>query len=555
MKKRMVRGLSLVIAVVLCFSLLPVTALAVDSDFEIVNGVLVKYHGTGGDVVIPRGVTSIGDNAFRNYYHYTLTSVTIPDGVTSIGDSAFSDCGQLTSVALPSGLISIGDSAFYNCYSLVSITLPGSVKSIGEAAFRGCRFSSVTIPDGVTAIRDSAFYHCIYLASVTIPNSVKSIGAGAFYNCLSLTGITLPNGITSLGDEAFAASGLTSIKIPDSVTSFGRGVFRSSKLASVTIPKNVTSISQELFAGTALTSITIPDSVTSIGASAFSGTALTSVIVPDSVTSIGGGAFSGCMSLASVTIPASVTTIGYRAFLYNAQPATNSFAPLPNLTIYGKTGSTAEAHAKEDKIPFVSTGVVADPAKPTEPETPDDPTPPPAGSVPNLNSATGWAHENLTEAYNLGLIPSALQARYTQATTRAEFAALAVTLYETVTGRAIRERKTFTDTTDINVEKAAAIGVVDGVGNNRFDPNAKLTREQAAVMLARLAAAIGRPLPKKDATFADSTHVSSWAIEQVGQIQAAGIMGGVGSNTFDPKGAYTREQSIVTILRLHGIVT
>ena len=35
------------------------------SDFIIKNGVLKKYTGPGGDVVIPEGVTSIGKDAFR----------------------------------------------------------------------------------------------------------------------------------------------------------------------------------------------------------------------------------------------------------------------------------------------------------------------------------------------------------------------------------------------------------------------------------------------------------------------------------------------------------
>ena len=133
-----------------------------------------------------------------------------------------------------------------------------------------------------------------------------------------------------------------------------------------------------------------------------------------------------------------------------------------------------------------------------------------------------------------------------------EFAALVVTLYETVAGReiAIDRSIAFSDTTDINVHKAATIGVVMGVGNNRFDPNAQLTREQAAVMLVRLAAAIGQPFPPSVPTFTDNAQVSSWAVEAVGQMQASGIMGGVGNNMFDPLGAYTREQSIVTILRL-----
>ena len=34
-------------------------------DFVIENGVLTKYVGKGGDVVIPNGVTSIGEWAFK----------------------------------------------------------------------------------------------------------------------------------------------------------------------------------------------------------------------------------------------------------------------------------------------------------------------------------------------------------------------------------------------------------------------------------------------------------------------------------------------------------
>ena len=42
-------------------------------DFEIEEGVLVEYRGQGGDVIIPSGVTAIGDEAF--WLCSALTSV------------------------------------------------------------------------------------------------------------------------------------------------------------------------------------------------------------------------------------------------------------------------------------------------------------------------------------------------------------------------------------------------------------------------------------------------------------------------------------------------
>jgi hypothetical protein len=176
------------------------------------------------------------------------------------------------------------------------------------------------------------------------------------------------------------------------------------------------------------------------------------------------------------------------------------------------------------------------------------PTPPPAQDAPS-----SWAVPYVDRANELNLIPENFSGNFTQNTTRAEFAALAVQLYETVTGReiAIDRALAFTDTTDINVHKAATIGVVGGVGDGRFNPDGELTREQAAVMLSRLSDAIDNPFPMQAATFADNNSIASWAIEHVGRVQAAGIMGGTGNNMFSPQDPYTREQSIVTIVRLH----
>ena len=65
-------------------------------DFIIENGILKKYVGPGGDIVILKGVTKIGDYAFS--WCSNLTGIEIPEGVTHIGYSAFSQCSNLVSI-------------------------------------------------------------------------------------------------------------------------------------------------------------------------------------------------------------------------------------------------------------------------------------------------------------------------------------------------------------------------------------------------------------------------------------------------------------------------
>lgn len=342
---------------------------AADNAFEIENGVLKKYHGNANAVVIPDGVTSIGDFAFQNCE--SLTAVKIADSVTSIGNFAFWGCGALASVYIPDGLTSIGDGAFQTCDALAAIDLPESVMHLGRCAFHTntrtstptptsepmnqawsepehdepavpeppCepvspitdfeiengvlkkylgKSKTVVIPEGVvTSIGDEAFIWCRFIKSIYIPNGITNIRHKAFEWCDSLESIYIPESVTSIGIEAFYNCGaLASIEIPNSVTSIGDKAFMGCEsLTSIEIPNNVTSIRDGTFWGCKeLTSILIPNSVTRIGDDAFLFCKLTSIEIPDSVTSIGDDAFLGCESLKSVKIPKSVTHIGKNAF-------------------------------------------------------------------------------------------------------------------------------------------------------------------------------------------------------------------------------------------------
>jgi hypothetical protein len=166
-----------------------------------------------------------------------------------------------------------------------------------------------------------------------------------------------------------------------------------------------------------------------------------------------------------------------------------------------------------------------------------------------IQAAAGWAQPYVTTALINRLLPDNLQSNFTNPTTRAEFAQLAVTLYESQR-RVIRGRVTFSDTSDIYVEKAAYIGVVSGMGDGTFAPADTLTRAQAAAMMSRLAGAMGAPLPQHTPTFGDTNDFPTWAADYIGQMQASNIMGGLPDGTFAPQDPYTREASITTIVRL-----
>ena len=157
---------------------------------------------------IPEGVTSIGNNVFRNCS--ILTSITIPEGVTSIGLGAFQSCSSLVSITIPEGVTSINDLTFSGCSSLASVTIPKRVTSIGHYAFSSCSsLTEITIPEGVTSIGQSAFDYCIGLTEITINGNISTLGSGAFRYCTNLTKLTLGANVESIPSNLFSSNMLT----------------------------------------------------------------------------------------------------------------------------------------------------------------------------------------------------------------------------------------------------------------------------------------------------------------------------------------------------------
>lgn len=93
--------------------------------------------------------------------------------------------------------------------------------------------------------------------------------------------------------------------------------------------------------------------------------------------------------------------------------------------------------------------------------------------------------------------------------------------------------------------------LVQGRDASHFDPEANLTREEAAVMLTRAYEALGGELPEAGAIpFSDTDSIAPWALDSVAVLRQWGILTGKEDGRFDPKGDFTREQCAAAFLRL-----
>ena len=176
------------------------------------------------------------------------------------------------------------------------------------------------------------------------------------------------------------------------------------------------------------------------------------------------------------------------------------------------------------------------------------------------DAPSAWAQSSVDAARAAGLVPSQVDSAFATPITREDFCSLAAAVYrawdrENVLQTASTGKVSFTDTDNADVLLCASAGVVNGVGNGKFAPDKNITRQEAASMLHRLGALnknvkndVNDRLPH---VFADGEKIRSWARSDINWVYRQGIMNGTGSNQFTPDGAYTREQSIATTLRLY----
>ena len=191
------RLLSIILCLIMCLSLLPVSAFADNNimtagwagstvQFKLYTDGRLVLNGTGNVMDMEHWSFSstydFADDAVKATRSETKTLV-IEQGIKRIMDGVFANCPNLTSVTLPNSLTYIGEGAFENCQALPRIIIPGNVTLIDSGAFLGCKaLSSVTLSTGLTTINQQAFEDCTSLTSIVIPANVAKISKNAFKN-------------------------------------------------------------------------------------------------------------------------------------------------------------------------------------------------------------------------------------------------------------------------------------------------------------------------------------------------------------------------------------
>ncbi len=179
----------------------------------------------------------------------------------------------------------------------------------------------------------------------------------------------------------------------------------------------------------------------------------------------------------------------------------------------------------------------------------------------DANGPSPWARESIDAARSLGILPESLDSNYKRNITRKEFCDLIANFIRVKTNISVeytcqrREinvaSKPFSDSNDYYVPYIAALGIVNGYPDGTFRPKDAIKRQDAAIMLQRLATFLEANASGSSKSFSDAAQISPYAVPGVEFVTSLGIMNGNANGTFSPLSNITREQAVITIMNAY----
>ena len=502
----MKRLLSAILILAMLFSLAPLAALPASAvtysgfcgaegnnltwTFDTETG-LLTISGTGRMMSWSTNSPAPWDSFKRS-----ILLVHIGSSVTSIGEDAFQGCTGLTSIVIPDSVTGIAWGAFNSCSKLAKITIGSGVTFIGKYAFTFCKaLSSIMLPDKVTSIGTGAFYGCAKLASIYIPKSVENIETEAFRDCGALTDVYYSGTETEWNAISIESrnSCLTNANIHYSaVFCEHEHAYPEHQDATCTEPGYDRMICDDC------------------------GAVISETVLPPL----------GHDLVSHAAKAATCTAIGWNAYETCSRCDYSTFAEISALGHNYKSGVCTRCGAKDPNYVEISFSDVADGA---------------------------WYYDAVSYSVGNGLMNGVGGGLFApdDSMTRA----MLVTVLWRYEGSPAAGVNTFSDVKNGEwyteaIAWAAANGIVDGVGNGKFDPGGNITREQMAAILYRYANRKGFDTSRLGnlGAFSDRTSISSYARTPLQWAVAKELINGVNGSLL-PLGNATRAQVATILMR------
>lgn len=324
------------------------------------NCVKLIFDNGGASLSIPRNVTTIGENAFKNVSSSVatpLSTITMNAALTSLGNGAFSEllnvttlnynCTNLSNLGtknlifnnlgyskggvtlnIASGVTRIPNCLFYSTDSygsqpkLKTVNFVGTSQcsTIGQYAFAYASpsLTSISMPASLKTYEDYAFYRSRNLKTINFGSNVQTIGQSAFESCTGLSSISLSNTCQTIKKRAFYGCNFSTANLGTGLVTIGESAFEEcNELLKVTTGDNCTTVSKRaFFSCDKLKEATLGAKVETLGESAFENcVALEKAIIGPKCVTINNRAFFNCKSLVNVNAASTLLQhLGDQAF-------------------------------------------------------------------------------------------------------------------------------------------------------------------------------------------------------------------------------------------------
>ena len=380
------RLLSIMLAMLMLFSLLPMSAMAVgdeetgdqsvenDSDLQ-VGSTQIGESGTywsyddvtktltiSGEGMVPGGTGEGGDTHPWDDYEDEITKLVIVQGVTgTLGSKAFAGMNALTEIQFPNSFTTIGGGAFANCSNLKTVTLPDTITTLSSVAFSNCnnletlyvRNRDITIPSGAKWTTTTALPDNLTVYGYQYTNDTR-VETTALYNYIQEENDKLTDGTyTSSSPIKFVAyDDPENATGPIGDTGITWKYTDATKTLTISGSGVVSFEREEDGSGTPwyqyrdlIEKVVFEEGVTGVSTTkAFAEMPMLSEIVfCDSLTSLGVGTFANNKSLETVTLPETLESLGQVVF--------SNCQNLKSLTVENPNMSVSASQWSSDAVP------------------------------------------------------------------------------------------------------------------------------------------------------------------------------------------------------------